>query len=372
MKRNKQRRFRVDRIFTGVGRICMESGARTRAEHTKRDAVLTELADTGRLDILRAIKAGRVTINEVFAAQRAGRLGFVASDMILARNLWEAVGLDADGLPTGSGWLRSAAKAPATRTRYAGAWRSLQRAGALGNGAQTRDLAAVNWIGLRNRWSTGPTGWNHMRRAVSRFLSMSLKKTHPFRLEVMDPDTFPAEQEPEGRVPDLSPDLFWRIVHRTPECLWPAYVTMAAGGLGPKEYLACREEHLMPHTTALQVPGSKVGRKGFGVVNFDPAAWAWVTQAIPSPVTYRPLYDAWKRAAAAEGSPELRLYDLRHVYGQWLSDSGQPEARIQVGLRHKTAALTRRYTKQKDKGENAKVIASIMFPTTSSDTAASQ
>ncbi|MCH7875998.1 MAG: tyrosine-type recombinase/integrase [Gemmatimonadetes bacterium] len=179
---------------------------------------------------------------------------------------------------------------------------------------------------------------------------MTLRKYHPFRLAVMDPDTFPAEEEPEGRVPDLSPELFWRIVRRTPEYLWASYVTMAAGGLGPKEYLACREVHLMPHTTALQVPGSKVGRQGLAVVNFDPTAWVWVTRAVPSPVNYRPLYDPWKKAAAAEGSPELRLYDLRHMYGQWLSESGQPEPRIQVGLRHKTASMTRRYTKQRDKG----------------------
>ena len=101
MKRHKPRRFRVDRLFPGVGRICLESGAKTRAEHTKRDAILTELWDTGRIDILRAIKSGRVTLNEVYGAQRAGRLGFVATDMILERPLWDTVGLDTEGKATG-------------------------------------------------------------------------------------------------------------------------------------------------------------------------------------------------------------------------------------------------------------------------------
>ena len=53
----------------------------------KRDALLTELYDTGRLELLRAIKAHRLTINEVYSAQRAGRLGFVAADVALQRNL---------------------------------------------------------------------------------------------------------------------------------------------------------------------------------------------------------------------------------------------------------------------------------------------
>jgi len=54
---------------------------------------------------------------------------------------------------------------------------------------------------------------------------------------------------------------------------------------------------------------------------------------------------------------ELRLYDLRHAYGQWLSDAGAPEAHIQAGLRHKTAAMTRRYTMQRDVGKNGRVLA---------------
>jgi hypothetical protein len=39
------------------------------------------------------------------------------------------------------------------------------------------------------------------------------------------------------------------------------------------------------------------------------------------------------------------------------------EARIQTGLRHTTAAMTRRYTMQKDKGESARTLAEVMLKT---------
>ncbi len=69
----------------------------------------------------------------------------------------------------------------------------------------------------------------------------------------------------------------------------------------------------------------------------------------------------WLRVlAAVEADVTLRLHDLRHCYGQWLSDAGQFEARIHVGMRHATAAMTRRYAKQRDNGENARVLADAL------------
>ena len=83
------------------------------------------------------------------------------------------------------------------------------------------------------------------------------------------------------------------------------------------------------------------------------------------PVVFgRRLRRYWHRAlAAAEAPTDLRLHDLRHCYGQWLADAGVSEARIQVGLRHASPSMTRRYTKQRDQGENAKTMADVMLRT---------
>lgn len=46
-----------------------------------------------------------------------------------------------------------------------------------------------------------------------------------------------------------------------------------------------------------------------------------------------------------------------------IADAGVPEARIQTGLRHATAAMTRRYTEQRDKGEAARALGDVMVRT---------
>ena len=66
--------YRLDRVFPGVGRIAVASGATTREEFKKRNALLTRLYDQGRLDLLRAIAAHTYTVTEVYAADREGRL----------------------------------------------------------------------------------------------------------------------------------------------------------------------------------------------------------------------------------------------------------------------------------------------------------
>ncbi len=51
-----------------------------------------------------------------------------------------------------------------------------------------------------------------------------------------------------------------------------------------------------------------------------------------------------------------------HRYAQWPVDAGASEARVQVGMRHATAAMTRRYAMQRDKGENARLMANVLLP----------
>ena len=350
MKRQHRRQsFRVDHVFPGVGRINLVGGAATRAEHTKRDALLTELYDTGRLELLRAIKTRKLTINEVFSAQRAGQLGFVATDVALQRNLWEAL----------EQWLPTSGRAPATRRRAAISVHALRRSNALSPGATVRDLAAVNWRAVYNQWHTGPTGWNRVRATVSLFLSMSLSKQHPFRLEVMA--AMPHPQEPPGPVPDLTVEVFWRIVSRASEALRPAYVLLAATGLRPGEYLRLQRTDLLPLTKGIRVPGTKTAASA-DIVRVGDALWPWVAAAVPSPVSYQGLLKRWKRACAAEGHPELTLYSLRHFFAQQLAEAGAPESRIQQSLRHRSPAMTRRYTRMVDKGENARVVAAVLAP----------
>lgn len=203
----------------------------------------------------------------------------------------------------------------------------------------------------------GPVMWNRMRGALSRFLTMETgDKYDPFRRSVMG--KLPKADEGEGRVPDITPQRFWEILERVPEPMRPIYVLMVGTGVEPG---------VMPKATlarerqALVVEGAKKGRQGVTVIPLSPELWAYAKRAVPCSFTRDYLYRTWKAACVAAGSRELRLYDLRHCFGQWLINAGVAESVVQVGMRHKTAGMTRRYVKQKDRGTNATVMASVLF-----------
>ena len=342
--------LRIDRRFKSIGRLAIASGTTNKRRFEKLNAMLTELYEDGLLDILTGLKARRWTLQQVYQAKRAGRLPYLASEMALATNLWEAI----------AAWLPESANGSNTRKRYGVSFKSLQRAGVLPPSARIADLKAANWALLHGRWSGGSADWNRLRSAVSRFLTMTLgDKYHPFRRAVMA--QFPRAAESSGRVPDLSPALFWRIVSAAPQHVRPAYVALAATGLRVGEYLALEPHHLQPITHSLRVPGTKTASSE-ATIQIGDEAWEWVRSAVPSPLRYKWLYRHWKRACTAAGAPDLTLHDLRHFYGQMGAETGLPEAKIQQALRHRDASMTRRYTRQRDRGEVAAGVASILFP----------
>lgn len=68
---------------------------------------------------------------------------------------------------------------------------------------------------------------------------------------------------------------------------------------------------------------------------------------MPSPLRYKWLRIYWKRACEAAEISNVTLHDLRHCYAQWSVNAGIPDAKVQVALRHASAEMTRRYSKQK-------------------------
>jgi integrase len=118
---------------------------------------------------------------------------------------------------------------------------------------------------------------------------------------------------------------------------------------------------LLPLTRAIRVPGTKTAGSA-DVVRVADELWPWIVAAVPCAVGYQVLLKRWKRACAAEGHPDLTLYSLRHFFAQQLAEAGAPESRIQQSLRHRSPAMTRRYTRMVDKGENARVVAVVLAP----------
>jgi len=345
--------LRIDRVFPGVGRIAVTSGTRLRTEFTKRNALLTSLAERGRLDLLRALRQGDVTMTELYAAYRENRLDAMTGERRTMRlPLWETV----------DAWVETSARAPATRRRYDVSFKALRRNGAggvLGPGAVVEDLAAVDWRALEAGWTHSASDWNHVRRAVSKFLSDQLGDSqHPFRRGIVK--RIPLRPE-APRVPDITPELFRAIIEKAPDYVRPVFVTLAATGLRVGEFLRLTLFDLLPHTFSIKVPGTKTAASA-AVIRVDESLWPWVRAAVPSPLRYKWLRIAWKHALeAAKADCTLRMHDLRHCTGQWLTDAGRPEASVQRTLRQATPAMTRRYTMQRDRGKDAATIARVLF-----------
>lgn len=335
-----------------VGRYAIATGAKTKAEYRQRAAVLDELYRGGMFDVLEAVRRRTITLEELLDAKRRKvPLETYVGGITLRRSLREAV----------DGWVPHSAKAERTRKRYK---LSLDYLLDPANGfLQKRSptvqaLERVDWKAREKTWDKSPAHWNHIRRAVSAFLTSQLGNVHhPFRLGVMS--GFPRQVERE-RIPDISPELFWAIVAKAPEHVQPALVALVATGMRTGEYLACEKRHLMPNTHQLRVPGTKTDGST-AVISVNEALWPWVERAIPSPLAYKALRLQWKAALRAAGADEtLRLHDLRHCTGQWLINAGRPESTVQQTLRLATPAMTRRYVRQKDRAEDAKALADVM------------
>ena len=345
--------YRLNLDFTriGVGRIARSSHTTDYKEHQRRVDILIKLSESGQIEVLRAFKDGRITIEQLVEANREQRLK--TSDLLgmltLRKPLWAAI----------SATLPSMGRSEATRKRYQVSLDALKIKGAnyVGERGTVADLERVRWGELQVNWGRSSSDWNHLRRAVSTFLTTLLEdKFHPFRRSVIRRIPIAVEV---ARVPDVTPDVFWQILNHVPKKYRSCFIALAATGMRIGEYLRCTRFHLKPKTFAVSVPGTKTAGSAEDV-SVHPKLWPYVEAAIPSPLGYKALRRHWK-AACAKALVDVRIHDLRHCYGQWAVDQGVPEAKVQSALRHKTAAMTRRYTKTKEKGEAAKAVGQALL-----------
>ncbi len=323
--------LRFNRVIRGVGRIQNSAQTRDAQEFRERDGILTKLVKLGLLDVLRAFKAGAVTMRELVDADLGERLATVLRDQKL--DVGFAAALDA--------WLPESAQQPASRRRYETSARRLTPR--LPPHLTVRGLVGVGWRRLRRDWGASDADWNRMRAMVSSFLTCQLGTVHhPHRLEVMA--QIPLGRESRGVLPDATPADFWRAVAKAPDVCQPAYVAMAVLGVGPGEYLGLRREDLSAAQRTVLVNGTKTEHRR-RVVAVDARLWAWVDRAVPAPLAYRWLGEYWHRACAA-AEVRLRMYDLRHLSAQFAADQGATDRDLTVHLGHSNPAMSHRYARR--------------------------
>jgi integrase len=345
--------FRFDEQIPGVGRLRLKSGARTLREHHRRVALIRKLRDQGRLDLLRAFHVREITILELLDADRRDQLPHLVADVFTSRPLWPEVDRVLDGIR----------KAPATVETYRKSWKALKEFPVakdrrlLPAEARVKDLLAVDWHALEARWGRSAASWNHLRRAVSRFLSTLLgSRWHPFRSEVLR--GFPTRVEIE-RTPELSVADFQRVLKHLEEPVRPAIMLLAMTGMRLGEYLRLRPEHLGQHV--IRVPGTKT-RSAARTLPVDPKLWPWVVAGVPCPVTHWMIWSRWAAALEAAEVEYVRIHDLRHCTAQWLHDAGRPLASLMQTLGHTSIAQTQRYASRRLRQDDAAAMAVLLAP----------
>lgn len=346
--------FRFNRDFTrlGVGVIQRASRTDSLKEFRRRDAVLTKLAEASQVEILRAFNEGRLSIEQLVDADRQNKLNspHLASELALRENLWDAI----------NRVLPKMGRSDGTRARYATSFAKFRRLFPLStsDSATVRDLSRIAWNDLEANWGGSAADWNHLRRALSAFLTQFLDdKYHPHRREVLK--RFPRRSEVE-RVSQLTVSQFWAIIEAAPANVRASFVTLAATGMRVGEYLACTKAHLRPELHAIVVPGSKTAESS-ATIYVDARLWRWIEEGIPSPHQYKRLREKWVHAAKHVGASGVRIHDIRHLYAQLGTDEGVPEVKVQAAMRHATASMTRRYSRQHSRGEVATAVCDALL-----------
>lgn len=335
------RDLRIRRHLKRLGiteKLELSPAVTTKQQLRRYESVVDKLIADGHVEVLRALVAGAVTIAELVDLDRRGELlgPSVLSRAQLLRPLWA----------TWEALEVTMARKATSRKRYAVSRKSLQRRTAewLPADAPFLALEKVPWALVRDRWleEQSAADWNRMISALSRVCSLVLgDKYHPFRRALMAKLQREAEVV---RVPDLSPDTFWRIVGAEPRAdIQAAFITLAVTGLRVGEYLGLTvADHLQMETKRVIVPVE--GKTGARHVQVPEAYWPWVVAAVPAPLQYRALWQHWKDACRSAGV-RLRLHDIRHAAGQWATDAGVSPLRVKDLFGHKTVGTTDRYTR---------------------------
>jgi len=333
--------FQFDRRFPGVGRIKKSSGTDSVREYHRRDSILTKLFETSALEVLRAFKAGTITIEEIVEADRGNNAAMSLSRMATGQRLPDAI---VKALP-------KMGRASTTRERYQWSLEKLLREAPVLSVATVTALSSFDWDALNAQWSAGAADWNNMRRALSRFLTVHLgDKYHPLRRSIM---TRVPQRKETPRAPDQSPELFLRLVEAMPAPARPCFMTLALTGMRVGEYIHADATALRPESKSVAI----AGKTGEGIVYLTDEGFALASAAIPCPlgpppkpgewnnrtVRYRRLRRIYKQAQEALGVKGLTLHDLRHLFGQTAADAGVPTVQTQAQLRHSDPKMTRRY-----------------------------
>jgi integrase len=325
----------VDRFFRGVGRIHRSLETTVRREADRRERVLLTLYDHGRLDILKGIKTGRLSVTAVADAFKRNALDSLPTAGALVP-LAPAI---EEWLSKGRGSRKPLR--PATIKNYKQVWSQAIGSGVFGINPTVADVSAENVEEFREQLlgaGHAPQA-NRFWSAAKSFLGRVLGRRHPQVLAVQDLDKYP---EPKTVRLPVEPDAFWSVHEMADGAIQPALVALTVTGMMPSELERLQKDDLFRDTGWVRVPGEKTDNRA-RLVGVPEWAWDDIVAATPWTMDRSRFQKLLVKAAKNTQVPWFRLYDLRRAFSRWHEAAGTPQSRIEAYMGHTERTITDRY-----------------------------
>lgn len=300
----------IDRNFRGVGRIKRATGTTQPRMRRKLSDMLTALHESGRLDILRAIRDGQLAMLAVYDA--------------FQRRALDTLPLAGTLVPLKDAMEKWIASADVSAKHAYSLGQSLKYF--LGEKADARvaDLPAIlealrETLGVKH-----PRSFNYCRTSASRFIRATLKKSHPLYGAATDVEArkVVAKRKRQPLSVQQMRNLFPDLTNHDDAIAWGIVTT----GMGAKEYWG-RWSVL---SDRVHIEGTK--RKGR--VRDVPLV---IAPAVPR--IHRRTWENHIRERAAGITP----YDLRRTYANWLEAAGISRTRRKLYMGHAVGDVTGLY-----------------------------
>ena len=304
----------IDRTFRGVGRIKKATGTATPAVRRKMSRMLTDLHDAGRLDILRAIRDGKLSLLQVYDAHQRKALESLPLAETM-KPLAETMKAWIDGLSSIEASDKHKESLETSRRYFE---RESPKA----------TVAELPYVLDELRDSLGakhPRSFNLARAAGLAFLRSTLKRSHPLWLSVaaIEPRKVPKNTKRTPLTVEQMAELF-----PSPETDWLDAIAwgMATTGMHAKEYWG--RWNILADRVHI------IGTKRAGRIR-------------DVPLVRRPAVPKFNRRKfeddLRERTREITVYDLRRTYANWLEEAGIFRTRRKLYLGHAAGDVTDLY-----------------------------
>lgn len=301
----------VDRTFRRVGRIKKVTGALTKKEAEGYEGMLRALYPR-RIDVLKAIKPGVVSIPEVYTAWQTGD----GDALPTVESFKRLTGKDeAEGV---YGWAKSADVSEAQRRNHRQAFKGLLAGEP--EGATVADLPAL--LRRYKGRAGGHVMFNRVKASVLAYLRDTLGRRHDLYEKVADIAGF--KEAPAAGI-KLTADQVRKLATDLGN-LGPMVWALALSGMRRGEYWGTWEELAdRYHIHGTKTDGSDRDIPYLGKIS-------------------RPLvgYQAFRRHLQ-KAHPGLTPHDFRHTYMHWMEEAGISRIRRKLYLGHRTSDVTEIY-----------------------------